>query len=57
MSKNDESGWLFPEFFKITVSKDSDVGLGMRIYSAIVGAGLIIIEPVVHVCHKLGVDE
>jgi len=56
--KNDEGGgWLFPEFFKVTFSSDGDVGLGMRLYSAMVGAGLIIVEPVVKVCDKLGLTD
>lgn len=57
MNGLDKGSWLFPEFFKLAVSKDKDVDLGMRTISVMVGAGLLIIEPVVRVCDKLGLTD
>lgn len=53
----DKESWLFPEFFKLSVSTDKDVDLGMRTISVIIGTGLLIIEPVVKVCKKLGISD
>jgi hypothetical protein len=57
MNGLDNGSWLFPEFFKLAVSKDKDVGPGMRVYSVMVGTGLLVIEPVFKVCDKLGIMD
>lgn len=57
MKSFDKGSWLFPEFFKIAVSTDKDVDLGMRVISVMAGTGLLILEPVVKVCNKLGITD
>ena len=57
MKSFDKGSWLFPEFFKLAVSTDKDVDLGMRTISVLVGAGLLILEPVVKACDKLGIMD
>jgi hypothetical protein len=58
MKKKDEaSSWIFPELFKLAVSKDKDVNIPMRLLSVMGGAGLLIIEPIMHARHWLNTRD
>ena len=50
----DKRSWLFPAFFKLAASKNKDVDVRLRCYGILIGTGLLIVEPVVKICNKLG---
>ena len=54
--KKEESGWLFPEFFKAAVDTEDPLPFGASVLSVMVGTGLIIVEPVAKIGSALGLD-
>ena len=57
MKEKDDSGWLFPEFFKAAVDTEDPLPFGARVLSVMVGTGLIIVEPIAKIGSALGLDS
>ncbi|MBQ8785372.1 MAG: hypothetical protein IJZ59_04945 [Alphaproteobacteria bacterium] len=57
MKEKDESGWLFPEFFKAAVDTEDPLPFGARVLSVMTGTGLMIVEPIAKIGSALGLDS